>query len=96
MTDTCGKNCRAYPRRAYCSDRTCGASDCRTCMGEGVCHDTCDVAVACDACDGGGTVPCDACDGDGNNLATADGGACRRCKGHGEVPCSDCDGTGKA
>lgn len=54
MSDTCGKNCRAY-----CSDRTCGAGDCRTCMGEGVCHDT------CDRCLGYEVLTCPDCDGTG-------------------------------
>lgn len=92
MSDTCGKNCRGYPRRAYCSDRTCGAGDCKTCMGEGVCHDTCDVAVTCKACEGYGDIVCPDCDGSG--MAGDD--TCDRCLGYEVLTCPDCDGTGEA
>lgn len=84
--DKCGKNCRGIRRKAYCSDRTCGAGDCKCCHGEGVDHSDCDPCPS--GCDNG-QLPCD-CD---------DGGPfhdlpCDKCLGDGFLPCPDCGGEG--
>lgn len=90
MPDTCGKNCKGYPRRRFCSDRTCGGGDCSTCYGPGICHDRCD--QPCPSCDGLGDKPCPDCDGAG--MVGDD--TCDKCLGDRVLTCPDCGGTGEA
>lgn len=93
MSDSCGKNCRGITRKAYCSDRTCGGSDCRVCFGPGVDHSQCDEPepTTCPECDGMGDKPCPDCDGAG----MIGDETCEKCLGYKLLTCPECDGSGE-
>ena len=79
----CGENCRGTKRRSYCTDRSCGGTDCSCCYGPGVDHSYCDACPT--GCDNG-RLPC-VCDGTGWESADV---PCTACGGVGMRPCPDC------